>query len=116
MNPLKELSKIADRLDELGYVKEADNITQVMIRLSQQHSDAAIDIKQWKEIFQNKYNAFVALIEEAKSPQNLKPANPNDIESLYQDLMSIAANYLQNDADVFQAMKWVMTAYQGYFK
>ena len=116
MNHLKELSKIADRLDELGYVKEADSITQVMVRLSQQQTNVEMDIKHWKEIFHNKYNAFVVLIEEAKSPQNLKPANPNDIESLYQDLMSIASNYLQNDADVFQAMKWVMTAYQGYFK
>jgi hypothetical protein len=110
MNILFKLANIANEFDEKGFFREADDITNVMNKIAQQNLNK-ITLKQ---NFNYKYNLFKQLIDDIQN-KNIQSDNQNQIKQLYNELMLIASNYLNEDQDVFNAMKWVVTTYKGIF-
>lgn len=128
MNALNRLAVIADEFDEHGLVQAANIVTDVMRRVAQQTPDEVMqmapslnsvgkyDQNAWRQSFSDKYKRFVQLVESAKNTStSMDSANPQVAQGLYDEMMYMASNYLKDDPEVFQAMKWVVPTYKGLF-
>lgn len=127
MKELNKLAAIADELDEQGLTQAADIITDVMRRIAQStHQDVVnmapslnsvgqYDENAWKQAFADKYHRFVQLANSAKDAHASKDINPTLVQGLYNEMVYMASNYLKDDPDVFNAMKWVAPTYKGLF-
>lgn len=127
MKELNRLAVIADELDEQGLIQAADIITDVMRRISQSTPQEVVDMapslnsvgqydeNAWKQAFTDKYHRFVQLANSARDAHTPKDINPTLVQGLYDEMMYMASNYLKDDSDVFNAMKWVAPTYKGLF-
>jgi len=126
MNELNRLAVIADEFDEQGLTQYADVITDVMRRIAQAAPQSAnmtptlnsigqYDENVWKQAFADRYNRFVQLANSAKDVHAPKNINPSFAQGLYDEMMYMASNYLKNDPEVFNAMKWAAITKQGLF-
>lgn len=126
MNELTRLAAIADEFDEQGLTRYADVITDVMRRISQAASQEVdmtpsinsvgqYDEDVWKKAFTDRYHRFVQIANSAKDVHASKNIDPSFAQGLYDEMMYMASNYLKNDPEVFNAMKWVTTTKQGLF-
>jgi len=128
MNALNRLAAIASELDEHGLYKAADVVTDVMQRISRQTPQEVIamapsmntvgqyDESAWRQAFSDKYQRFTQMVQTArddKTPMNT--VNPTLARGLYDEMMYIASNYLKNDPEIFNIMKWVVPTYKGVF-
>lgn len=129
MKTLKRLAKLADDLDNMGMYPEADVITDVVTRVAQQtppellNMDARssthgnYDLTAWRQAFMDKYKKFQEMMNIAKDDQTPMDAiNPAGIQSLYNEMMYLAGNYLSNDPAIFNIMKNVVMEYKGIFE
>jgi Mlc titration factor MtfA (ptsG expression regulator) len=128
MQALNRLFVIASELDEHGMTHAADVVTDVMKRIAQQtpeevlqmapslHSVGKYEENAWKQAFGEKYQRFQRLVEVAKDKRtSMDGANAANAQGLHDEMMYMASNYLKDDPDVFQIMKWVATNYKGLF-
>lgn len=129
MNTLKRLARLANDLDDMGMYNEADAITGVVQRVAQQtppellNMDARssthgnYDLTAWRQAFMDKYNKFNQMVSIAKDDQAPMDAiNPAGIQSLYNEMLYIAGNYLSTDPAIFNLMKNVVLEYKGIFE
>jgi len=127
MKELNRLAVIADELDEQGLTQAADIVTDVMRRIAQSTPQEVVDMapsfnsvgqydeNAWKQAFIDKYHRFVQLANEAKDVHAPKDINPALAQGLYNEMVYMASNYLKDDPDVFNVMKWVAPTYKGLF-
>lgn len=126
MNELNRLAAIADEFDEQGLTQYADVITDVMRRIAQAapqdvdmtpslNSVGQYDEDVWKQAFTDRYHRFVQLANSAKDVHAPKNINTSFVQGLYDEMVYMASNYLKDDPEVFNAMKWVATTRQGLF-
>lgn len=129
MQALNRLFVIASELDEHGLTQAADVVTDVMKRIAQQTPEDVLQMapslnsvgqyeeNAWKQAFGEKYQRFQRLVEVAKDKRtSMDSANAAVAQGLYDEMIYMASNYLKNDPDVFQIMKWVAANYQGLFE
>ena len=128
MKALNRLAIIAAELDEHGMYKAADIVTDVISRIAQQTPQEVVDMapsmnsvgqydeNAWRQAFSDKYKRFAQIIEAVKDSQTpMDGVNPQVAKGLYDEMMYMASNYLKNDTEVFNIMKWVVQAYKGTF-
>lgn len=127
MKELNRLAVIANELDEQGLTQVADIVTDVMRRIAQSTPQEVVDMapslnsvgqydeNAWKQAFTDKYHRFVQLANGAKDVHAPKDINPALAQGLYNEMVYMASNYLKDDPDVFNVMKWVAPTYKGLF-
>jgi len=75
------------------------------------------DLTAWRQAFMDKYNKFNQMVSIAKDDQTPMDAiNPAGIQSLYNEMLYIAGNYLSTDPAIFNLMKNVVLEYKGIFE
>lgn len=125
MKEINKLADIANELDKQGLTQYADIITDVMRRIAQfnqkedtlpENLNEQYNENVLKQTFMEKYHLFFQIVNTAKDAHYQKNIDMNLLQGLYDEMVHISSNYLKNDPDVFNRMKFVVTTKQGLLK